>query len=100
MRRVIKVMPMAQILFLEVDDNELSDLFIKANIGMSGGTSYIERTGFFDIQGVDIICDEEGKLKKLFPSLRLTGDVIAGDCIIVSREIANSEGEQGWFGLS
>ncbi|MDZ8105087.1 MAG: hypothetical protein RM338_05605 [Nostoc sp. DedQUE12a] len=103
MRRVVKVMPGSQcmeIASFEVDDNELSDLFIKANIGTSDGTSYFERTNFYGIPRIDVLCDEEGKLKNLKPSLQLPNDVIAGDCIIVSLEASTDDGEFGWFGLN
>lgn len=98
MRTIIKVLSEGQIEAIEVSDFELAESFIKKNIGTSDGSSYFERTSFFNIKGIDIICDEEGKLKNLQPSLKLENDVIVGHCIVASIE-GNEEGEFAWYGL-
>ncbi|WP_375501677.1 hypothetical protein [uncultured Nostoc sp.] len=99
MRKIIKIISSEQIMVFNVDDTELNEQFIKKNIGRSDGTSYFERVNFYDYRDINIICDEEGKLKGLKPSLYIPGDFIAGDCLIVSLEHIY-DGETGWFGLT
>ncbi|MBW4689613.1 MAG: DUF3846 domain-containing protein [Komarekiella atlantica HA4396-MV6] len=99
MRHVIKVCGGGEISDIDVGDEKLSEKFIKDNIGISDGRSWFERVRFPGIGEVDIICDEEGKLKSLKPSLLFENDYIAGDCLIVSIEY-DDEGEFAWFGLS
>jgi hypothetical protein len=56
------------------------------------GGGYIEYVGLTRHPGLSLVCDEEGKLKRLRPNMILVerDDVVAGDCFLIR---TSDEGE-------